>query len=76
MLRSFLTPDLGNTNEPTTDHTPITTELKTYEVVGDGHVLEQKVSDVSTNLQPLGRLSMLRSLQTRNRISAGDVRTM
>ena len=42
------TSNLGNTNEPTLDHTPITTDLMSYKFVRDGHALEQKVSDVST----------------------------
>ena len=46
-------PDLGDKNEPTIDHTPITTDLRTYEVVDDGYALEQKVYNVSTSLQLL-----------------------
>ena len=47
------TPNSRDTNEPRTDHTPIITDLMSYEVVGDGHALEQKVSDVSTTFQLL-----------------------
>ena len=47
------TPDSGDTNEPAIDHTPITTDLRTYEVVDDEYALEQKVSDVSTSSQLL-----------------------
>lgn len=42
------TPGPGGTNKPTTDHAPIKTDLRSYEVVGDGHALIQKVSGVST----------------------------
>ncbi len=47
------TPDSGDTNESTIDHTPITTDLRTHEVVDDEYALEQKVSDVSTSFQLL-----------------------
>ena len=42
---------LGGTNKPTTDHVRIKTVLRSYEVVGDGHALIQKVSDVSSTFQ-------------------------
>ena len=47
------TPDSGDTNEPTIDHTPITTDLRTCEIVDDENALEQMVSDVSTSFQLL-----------------------
>ena len=45
------TPGPGGTNKPTTDHARIKTVLRSYEVVGDGHALIQKVSGVSTTFQ-------------------------
>ncbi len=47
------TPSSGGTSEPTTDHTPITTDLRSYEVVIDEDDLEQKVSAVSIKFQLL-----------------------
>ena len=47
------TSNSGGTSEPTIDHTPITTDLRSYEVVIDENDLEQKVSDVSTSVQLL-----------------------
>ena len=70
------TPNPGYTNQPTTDHAPTTTELRSYEVVGDGYTLEQKVSDVSSTLPASRRLFVLRFFQTRNKIFTGDVRVM
>ena len=45
------TPGLGGTSKPTTDHARIKTVLRSYEVVGDGYALIQKVSGVSTTFQ-------------------------
>ena len=45
------TPDPGDTNEPTTDHAPVITDLKSYEIVRDGYALERKVSDVSISFR-------------------------
>ena len=70
------TPNPGDTNQATTDHAPITTELRSYEVVGDGYTLKQKMSKVSNTLPAFRRFSMLRPFQTRNKIPTGDVRVM
>ena len=70
------TPNPADTDQPTTDRAPIITELRSYEVVGDGNTLEQRVSDVSSTLPACRRLFMLRPFQTRNEISTGDVRVM
>ena len=47
------TPGSEGANEPTTGNTPITTDLRNYEVVDDEYALEQKVSYVSTHFQLL-----------------------
>ena len=47
------TSEVGAINEPTIDHTSITTGLRSYEVVDDEYALELKVSDVSTSSQLL-----------------------
>ena len=70
------TPNPGDTNQATTDHAPITTELRNYEVVGDGYTLKQRMSDVSNTLPASQHSSMLRPFQTRNKLSTGDVRVM
>lgn len=65
-----------DTTQATEDHAPTTTDLRSYEVVGDGYTLEQKVSDVSSTLPAFRRSSMLRPFQMRNKISTGDIRVM